>query len=164
MKISDRDFIDLAAKGLRIEAEPLRPLADSLGIGIEDAITTLRRLIEEKKVRRFAASVRHQPMGYAFNAMVIARVEEDLIEKVGGEARAIDSVSHCYQREHPDGDPWCVYIMIHGQEHETVKRAIQRIRELPGVRGLEICRSLGELKKTSLSGVTTNLDDYDDGD
>lgn len=154
---TDLDFIDAAAKGLAIEAEPLKPLAEKLGLSVEAVIARLERLIDEGKVRRFAASVRHQPMGYRFNAMVIARTGERDIEEVGTAASALDAVSHCYQRAHPDGDPWCVYIMMHGRDKETVDKTFAELKQISGVKELEICQSVEELKKTSVSGVTTNL-------
>jgi DNA-binding Lrp family transcriptional regulator len=156
--VSDREFIDVAGKGLMIEAEPLKPLAKKLGMTQGEVIATIKRLIAEGKVRRFAASVRHQPMGYAENAMVIARTDESNVDAVGNAARRIEAVSHCYHRGHPDGDPWCVYIMVHGQERAAVRNAVEQIKKIPGVRELEVCRSLGELKKTSLSGVSADLD------
>jgi len=155
---TDREFIDAAAKGLNIEAEPFAPLATRLNMSVDEVIARLKRLIDEGKVRRFAASVRHQPMGYSFNAMVIARTDEQNLEAVGQKAKAIDVVSHCYQRSHPDGDPFCIYIMMHGRDKETIDAAVMHIERIQNVRGIEICHSVAELKKTSVSQVTTQLD------
>jgi DNA-binding Lrp family transcriptional regulator len=156
--VSDREFIDLAAKGLKIEPEPLKPLAEKLGLTQAEVIATIRRLIEEGKVRRFAASVRHQPIGFSVNAMVIAHTDEAHIDEVGDAGSRIEAVSHCYHRAHPNGDPWCVYIMVHGQGREAVDNAVARIRRIPGVKEIEVCLSRGELKKTSLSGVSADPD------
>jgi DNA-binding Lrp family transcriptional regulator len=155
--ITDREFIDVAAKGLEIEKEPLKPLADKLGMTVDEVIERLERLIDEGKVRRFAASVRHQPMGYTYNAMVIVRTDEVHLEAVGTAASGIEAVSHCYQRAHPNGDPYCVYVMMHGRQEETVDKALAEIKKIEGVKGIEICQSVAELKKTSVSGVTTKL-------
>jgi len=159
---SDREFIDAAAKGLPLAAEPFADLARQLGMTEAEVIARIERLIAEKKVRRFAASVRHQPMGYAFNVMLIARVVPERLDQVGQAAARIEAVSHCYQRPHPDGDPHCVYIMVHGREEETVTRVVEAVRAIPGIRALEVCRSLGELKKTSVSGVSSRFHDEDD--
>ncbi len=154
---TDREFIDAAAKGFEIEAEPFKTLALSLGMSEEEVIRRISRLIDEGKVRRFAASVRHQPLGYAHNAMVIARVSKEDVEAVGEAGSRIEAVSHCYQRAHPDGDPWCLYMMVHGKDAGIIKEAVKRIRNIPGVRKIEVCRSIKELKKTSLTGVSTHL-------
>jgi DNA-binding Lrp family transcriptional regulator len=154
---SDRDFIDAAAKGLKIEAEPFKDLALGLGMTQEEVIGQMSRLIDEGKVRRFAASVRHQPLGYAYNAMVIARVSREDVENVGEAGSRIEAVSHCYQRAHPDGDPWCLYMMVHGQDSRVIEQAVTMIRNIPGVGETEVCGSIEELKKTSLSGVSTRL-------
>ena len=154
--ISDREFMDAAAKGFPLEPRPWSGLAQELGLSEEEAIAIVRRLIAEGKVRRFAASVRHQPLGYAYNAMVIARTEERDLVRVGEAAAKLHAVSHCYQRPHPDGDPFCVYIMVHGREKETIENAVAQLRKIPGVRGLEVCASLRELKKTSVSGVSAD--------
>jgi hypothetical protein len=52
--------------------------------------------------------------------------------------------------------------MVHGREEETVTRATEAVRAIPGIRALEVCRSLGELKKTSVSGVSSRFHDEDD--
>lgn len=161
--IDDRRFIDAAAKGLPLEAEPFAGLARSLGMTEDEVIETIKRLIAERKVRRFAASVRHHHLGYAHNAMLIARVpdaESSIL--VGEAAAALPEVSHCYERPHPDGWPHAVYIMVHGREQATVDAAVERVRALPGIEKLEVCRSLGELKKTSLSGVSFSAADEDE--
>ena len=155
--ITDREFIDVAAKGLEIEEEPLTTLAEKLGMTVEQVIERLKRLIDKGKVRRFAASVRHQPMGYTYNAMVIVRTDSSHVEEVGASASSLEAVSHCYQRSHPDGDPWCVYVMMHGRDEATVDKAMAELKQIKGVKALEVCQSVAELKKTSVSGVTTNL-------
>ncbi|MFO8058458.1 MAG: Lrp/AsnC family transcriptional regulator [bacterium] len=157
--MDDRKFIDVAAKGLAVEPSPFQALAEKLGISESEVIEKIGRLKEEGKVRRFAASVRHQPMGYSENAMVIARTDEDNLDRVGQSATTIDAVSHCYQRPHPDGDPWCVYIMIHGRGKDELERSVEQITKLPGIRGIEVCSSTAELKKSSVSGVTTELNE-----
>lgn len=158
---SDRELIDAAAKGLPLEPEPWRDLARELSMSQEEIIERIGRLIEEGKVRRFAASVRHQPVGYSYNAMVVARTDEENLDRVGESAAAIEAVSHCYHRHHPDGDPWCVYVMVHGREKEIIDRAVEDIKSIPGVRETEVCHSTGELKKTSVSGITTEIDNLD---
>jgi siroheme decarboxylase len=155
--MNDREFIDAAAKGLKIEAEPFKPLAERFGVDQAEVIALLKKLIAEGKVRRFAASVRHQPIGYVVNAMVIARIEPEQLEAAGQAASRLTAASHCYQRQHPDGDPHCLYIMVHAHDTDALDLALAELRALPGLRALEICRSRGELKKISLSGVSSEL-------
>jgi DNA-binding Lrp family transcriptional regulator len=151
---SDREFINAAAKGLPLAADPFVDLARRLGMTEAEVIARIERLIAEKKVRRFAASVRHQHMGYAHNAMLIARVrDEEAVVAVGEATALIGEVSHCYERPHPDGWPHCVYIMVHGRDEATVEEAVEKVRAFPGVLRLEVCPSCGELKKTSLSSL-----------
>ncbi|MEW5994114.1 MAG: Lrp/AsnC family transcriptional regulator [Candidatus Zixiibacteriota bacterium] len=156
--MTERNLIDTAAKGLTIEAAPFKPLAEHFGVSEEEILESLRRMIREGKVKRFAASVRHQPLGYHFNAMILARTDEKNLERVGFAVSKFPAVSHCYQRSHPDGDPWCIYIMIHGREKEKVERIVEEIRRVRGIIGMEVCTSLLELKKTSLSGISSHLE------
>lgn len=155
--VTDREFIDKAAQGLPIEAEPFARLAADLGLAQEEVIARLKRLIAEGKVKRFAASVRHQPLGYAHNAMLLARVEPGRMDELGREIGGIVEVSHCYHRHHPDGDPDCLYIMIHTRDKPRMDEIVDAIGALPGVRGLEVCTSLLELKKTSLSRISASV-------
>ncbi len=153
---TDRELIDAAAKGFLFEKEPFKPLAERFGMSQEDLIARLQGMIDGGKVKRFAASVRHQPMGFRHNAMILARTEKENLDGVGEAACAMEEVSHCYQRSHPDGDPSCVYIMAHEQDGLRLQRVIDRIGALSGIRSIEVCTSLVELKKTSLSTVTTD--------
>ena len=155
--VTDKEFIDAAAAGLEIEAEPFRRLADQLGMTQEDVISRLQRLIDEGKVKRFAASVRHKPMGYAHNTLVLVRSEPEYLDRVGEAASQFVEISHCYHRHHPDGDPDCIYIMVHTREKLRMDEIIGTIRAMPGVRAVEVCTSLIELKKTSLSGVSSSV-------
>lgn len=155
--VTDREFIDRAARGLEIEAEPFARLAADLGLSQAEVIARLKRLIAEGKVKRFAASVRHKPMGYAHNTMLLARAEPGRLDELGEAASRFSEVSHCYHRQHPDGDPDCLYIMIHTREKERMDEIIGAISAMVGVRGVEVCTSLVELKKTSLSGVSSSL-------
>ncbi len=155
--VSDREFIDAAGKGLKLEARPFKPLAEALGLSEQEVLERMAALIEQGRVRRFAASVRHQPMGFSANAMVIARVEPEAVDRVGEKGSELEAVSHCYHRSHPDGDPWCLYLMVHGQDEALVQQTVARIQEISGVREVSICRSVAELKKTSLSGVSTEI-------
>lgn len=155
--VTDKELIDLVAGGLKIEAEPFKSVAESLGISEDEIIERIKNLIAEGKVKRFAASVRHQPMGYDYNAMILVRTDEANLDRVGSEISGIEKVSHCYQRAHPDGDPWCVYVMVHEQEKGRLDQTIEKIRNTAGVKEIEVCSSLIELKKTSLSRVTTKL-------
>jgi DNA-binding Lrp family transcriptional regulator len=155
--VTDKEFIDRAATGLPIEAEPFARLASDLDLSQEEVIARLKRLIAEGKVKRFAASVRHKPMGYACNTMLLARVETGRLDELGEAASGFSEVSHCYHRHHPDGDPDCLYIMVHTREKERMDEITGAINDMPGIRGVEICTSLVEIKKTSLSGVSSSV-------
>ena len=157
MMVSDREFIDAAGKGLELEARPFKPLAEALGLTEQEVLERMAALIEQGRVRRFAASVRHQPMGFSANAMVIARVQPEAVDRVGEQGSRLEAVSHCYHRSHPDGDPWCLYLMVHGQEEILVQETVAEISKIPGVREVAVYNSVAELKKTSLSGVSTDI-------
>lgn len=157
--VTDREFIDVAAKGLEPRDRLFKPLADSLGLSEQEVLRRLEALIEQGLVRRFAASVRHQPMGFSANAMLIVRAEPEAIDQVGQAGSELDAVSHCYHRSHPDGDPWCLYMMVHGQDDGVVQQTFEAVQAILGVREVAVCRSLLELKKTSLSGVSTEINE-----
>lgn len=155
--VIDKELIDAAAKGLKIEKRPFKDLAERFNLTEQEVTDRIQRLIKEKKIRRFAASVRHQHMGFGHNAMILAKVKEEELDKVGHEACAIKAVSHCYQRSHPDGHPYCLYIMAHARDGEKMERIIDQVKSLDGIESIEVCSSLVELKKTSVSNLITDL-------
>ncbi len=151
-------FTEMQARILRaVQADmpqSLTPYADIAAIAGTDedsVIRFLRELKEKGFIRRFGASIRHQRVGYAYNIMVVWKVDEARKDEAGRIAAAHPSVSHCYFRPAIAQDwPYTLYTMIHGRSRAECAAVIASLQERSSVfaeyRALE---SLKELKKVS---------------
>jgi DNA-binding Lrp family transcriptional regulator len=101
-----------------------RPFA---GFGAPEAavISALRRWLDAGVVRRIGAVVRHRPLGYEANAMVVWDVADAEATAAGRRLAADGSVTLCYRRARALPEwPYNVYCMVHGRAREAVKREI----------------------------------------
>ncbi|MEE9514491.1 MAG: Lrp/AsnC family transcriptional regulator, partial [Candidatus Brocadiales bacterium] len=60
--------------GIPLTERPYQNIADALGLSEDEVMDRIKRLLDEKKIRRFAASVAHRKIGINSNAMTVWRV------------------------------------------------------------------------------------------
>ena len=133
----------------------------------------LREDLVSKRMRRFGAILRHQEAGFAFNAMVCFRIDdncegfvsrdsgskagmtlETLISQAGALLASNPHVSHCYERPTFENFPYNVYAMMHANSAEQLDQIIADcVRSLSELQSrpveYAVLYSLRELKKTS---------------
>ncbi len=143
------EFCSMIGQGFKVEREPFKDWCDQTGLDLEDLFARVEDLKSRGWIRRVAVSVRHRGVGFKQNAMVIIRTEEDKVDKTGQDLARMDAVSHCYQRQHPDGDPYCLYVMIHAYTEDEIELVIDEVVKRSGAKAYEVLRSVQEFKKTS---------------
>jgi DNA-binding Lrp family transcriptional regulator len=140
-----------AGGNLPASATPYADIAAKSGTDEATVLELLTRLKDEKIIRRFGATLRHQKAGYGANAMVAWRVrEEENPEKIGEMMAARSEISHCYIRKIYPQWQYNLYTMIHGKGPEDCKKVVQELISETGIEDYCILRSLKELKKTSM--------------
>lgn len=123
-------------------------------VSADEVVERLAQLKAAKAIRRFGAIVRHNKMGYAANAMVVFRVDDEKADQVGKALAAFPFVSHCYRRPSTASWPFDVYAMIHAHSSEELLGYIGELRAAAGTLcdnpSMAILRSGQEFKKTSM--------------
>ena len=102
---------------------PFDEVADQLSqagftLSVDEVIDRIKRWIADGTIRRFGACVRHQRLGYAFNAMTVWDIPDADIEKAGAIMADDPRVTHCYERLRKPTWPSNAYTMIHGTHQE----------------------------------------------
>ena len=147
----------------------LTPFKD-WGVSCDD----LREDLASKRMRRFGAIIRHQNAGFAFNAMVCFRLDEngltssstlrhsDLeVRCTKGEksSKALvlakkHYISHCYERPTFEGFPYNLYAMMHANSADQLDqyiadcvKSLNKLQSTPV--DYVVLSSVRELKKTS---------------
>jgi siroheme decarboxylase len=133
-----------------IEKRPFRTIGKAVGLAEEEVIAAINRLKHHKIIRKFAAIVRHQRIGYDKNAMVVWAVPDEACEKTGRLFAGFRQISHCYVRTPPFEGRYNLFTMIHflrGNPEEFVRH----LAALSGIGDYRILLSDEEYKKSSMT-------------
>lgn len=134
-----------------ISERPYKEMAESMGISEKELIETLKNLKKRGIVRRVAAALHHRKASYTHNAMVLWKVSEEEIGRVGRSMSGFSEVSHCYERDRGGYWDYTVYTMIHGRGREDCMEIVKRISEQTGISDYQVFFSKREFKKVSLT-------------
>jgi len=143
----DKNFIRELQKDMEIIDEPFVKAAKNLGITENELFEKMKHYEDNGIMRRFAAILRHRQVGFTANGMIVWKVPEDKISKVGEKLGAFPQVSHCYERPtYPDW-PYNVFSMIHCKTQDEAYEMAKTIQEQINVPEYQILFSSREFKK-----------------
>ena len=149
----DRRLIVATQAGLPRVSRPYDAIGGELGIGGEEVIARLRRMLDCGVIRRIGAVPNHYAIGYTANGMSVWDVADERIDELGARVGALAFVTHCYRRPRrlPDW-PYNLFAMVHSQNRTEVAARVAEIAVLLGdaCRAHDILYSTAILKKTGL--------------
>ena len=150
---TDRRLIVATQGGLPRVSRPYDAIGGELGIGGDEVIARLRRMLETGVIRRIGAVPNHYAIGYTANGMSVWDVDDSSIDELGARVGALDFVTHCYRRPRrlPDW-PYNLFAMVHSRTREEVAARVAEIERLLGdtCRAHDILYSTAILKKTGV--------------
>lgn len=147
--LSERDklMIRLLQRDLPIVSRPFDGWASEAGVSVDELLSAARKYIDQKRMRRFSAVLRHREVGFGANGMGVWVVPDREQEKFGQTAAGFSAVSHCYQRPtYPDW-PYSMFTMVHAQTKEACDGVLKAISEATGIREYSALYSSKEYKK-----------------
>ena len=149
----DRRLIVATQGGLPRVPRPYDAIGGELGIGGDEVIGRLRRMLDSGVIRRIGAVPNHYAIGYTANGMSVWDVDDARIDELGARVGALEFVTHCYRRPRrlPDW-PYNLFAMVHSQNREEVAARVAEIAALLGdaCQAHDILYSTAILKKTGL--------------
>jgi DNA-binding Lrp family transcriptional regulator len=95
----DRSIVNALQGGFPICERPYAEAAAALGIGEEELIVRLEKLLADKTLTRFGPLYNAERMGGAFT-LAAMRVPEERFDTVAAAVNAFPQVAHNYRREH----------------------------------------------------------------
>ena len=134
----------------KLETKPFKRIANKLGITEEEVISTVSNCREEGIIRRIGVAIKPQNAGFVANALTAWKVPEDKIHEVGSELAEMKEVSHCYDRECPEGWDYNLFVMIHSQSKDELDQIIKNISSRFDLKEYKVFNTVRELKKTSM--------------
>ena len=95
----DAGIVNHLQEGLPVCARPFDAVAAILGISVDELLSRLQRLLDDKVLTRFGPMFNAESMGGALSLCAM-QVPADRYDDVAGQVNAFPEVAHNYEREH----------------------------------------------------------------
>lgn len=129
---SDRALLAGLSQGLPLVPRPFA----ALGLDETEALSRIATLLHARIITRLGVIVRHRPLGWTANAMVVWDIADDRLPAAGHALAALPGVTLCYQRRTVPGTwPYALYSMIHGKSRSEALAVYDHARSLPELAG-----------------------------
>ncbi len=150
--LSDRDknIIKALQEDFPLCEEPYKILAERVGISEEEFLRRVRELVDEKKIRKMGAVLRHREVGFKANALCAWNVSPDKLDDVAQTMSSNAAVSHCYDRTPAPNWNYNLYTMIHAKTRDECEKIIGELSQSTGVTDYKILYTKKEWKKTGM--------------
>jgi len=121
-------------KGLPVVSKPYLVIAEQIKATEQDVIEQIAIWQNEGLIRRYGLVVKHRPLGYVANAMVVWNIKDEEVDEIAGSLSKRPEISLCYRRPRrlPDW-PYNLFCMIHGKSRSEVIQQIHSITEQLGL-------------------------------
>lgn len=126
---TDRRIVNALQEGFPLSSRPYAEAAERLGLGEEELIARLKRLLEARVLTRFGPFLDAEAMGGAFCLCAMA-VPAERFESVMTQINARPEVAHNYERAHRL-NMWFVLATETPEGIGRVARAIEEETGLP---------------------------------
>jgi len=145
---TDIRLVRALQEDLPVIGEPFAPLAERAGMSVAEILGHGKRMLDAGIMRRFAAVLRHQLVGFTANAMGVWIVLPAKVEEVGPIMGSFNAVSHCYQRPtYPPDWPYNLFTMVHAKSPEAALEILKGISAKTGITEYASLFSTREYKK-----------------
>ncbi len=126
---AERDLVIELQGGLPVTETPYRDVAEAVDADTEWVLETIKRFLEEGKLRRVGVVPNHYSLGYTENGMTVWNVPDELVSNVGPAIAELEFVTHCYERPRHEGVwPYNFFAMTHGRSEAESERRIEQVK------------------------------------
>ena len=129
MDSTDRAIINTLQQGFPVSERPFRDAGALLGLGEDELIARVGRLLAEGMLTRFGPLYQAERLGGAY-ALAAMRVPRDAFERVAASVNALPEVAHNYERAH-EFNLWFVLATETGDGIARAVECIERVTGLP---------------------------------
>lgn len=145
----EADIARLIQGDIPLTGRPFQRIAETAGLTEGEVLSLAGGLRERGIIRKFAAIVRHQKVGYTHNVMVLWAVPPAHTEAAGKALSFFAEVTHCYERTPPFAGRYNLFTMVHFR-NEADEVLLREMAAAAGVADFRVLRSMEEFKKNSM--------------
>lgn len=153
----EKRIIRVTQEDMPLIESPFLFYASILGLKEEYLLEKLREFKRKGIMRRFAAVLYHRNAGFSANGMVVWKVPEGSVEKVGQKIASYKAVSHCYERATNGVWQYNLFSMLHAKRKEDIEEIVREISSDTGIRDFVILYSTKEFKKKRVKYFTEDF-------
>jgi DNA-binding Lrp family transcriptional regulator len=146
----DKEIIKALQEDFPLCEEPYKVLAARAGVSEEEFLQRVQEFVEEKKIRKMGAVLRHREIGFKFNALCAWEVPPEKLDEIAKIMSNHHAVSHCYDRNTAPNWNYNLYTMIHAKTREECDAIILELSQIAGIENYQVLYSKKEWKKTSM--------------
>ena len=158
---NDINFIRVSQDKLILAPQPFKIIADKANISQKELFGLIKKFLENKKMRRFAAVLNHRQAGFLSNTMVAWNIDEENINECGRIISEFKAVSHCYRRPiYPDWQ-YNLYSMIHSADSRKCEEVIDNISRKIEFNHYKPVYSIKEYKKVRVKYFTEKQKEWE---
>ena len=95
----DAGIVNCLQEGLPVCERPFDDVAATLGLSVDELLSRLQRLLDDRVLTRFGPMYNAESMGGALSLCAM-QVPAGRYEKVAGQVNAYPEVAHNYERDH----------------------------------------------------------------
>ena len=150
LSIQDKEIIKVLQEEFPLCEEPYKVLAEKVGISEEEFLKRVQKLVDEKKIRKMGAVLRHREAGFKANALCAWSVPPEKLDEIAKIMSSHPAVSHCYDRTTAPNWFYNLYTMIHAKSREECNEIISELSKTTGIENFQIMYSKKEWKKTGM--------------
>ncbi|ACV36666.1 AsnC family transcriptional regulator [Accumulibacter sp.] len=129
---TDRAIIDHLQGGFPICERPYAQAAAALGIGEDELLERLQRLLDARVLTRFGPMFQVERMGGAF-VLAAMRVPEANWQQVVDIVNAFPAVAHNYRRESDRACPFNMWFVLATETADGIAAAVRTIEAASGL-------------------------------
>lgn len=146
----DKAIIKALQEDFPLCEEPYKILAQRVGISEEEFLRRVKDLVDEKKIRKMGAVLRHREVGFKANALCAWHVPPENLDAVAQIMISNAAVSHCYDRTPVPNWNYNLYTMIHAKTRDECEKIIGELSAATGITDCKILYTKKEWKKTGM--------------
>ena len=133
-------------KELEINEQPFSLMSNER-LTIDDTLKIIRGLIEKDVIRRIAAVIDYQEVGFTANVLFVSEIQQERVNVVGEKLAHSPLVSHCYERKTFEGWPYNLYAMMHARSMDEIYKEVNEFVRKEKIKFHQFLPTIIELKK-----------------
>ncbi|MFW2491593.1 Lrp/AsnC family transcriptional regulator, partial [Clostridium chromiireducens] len=145
----DKEIIRKLQEDIYITPTPYKDMAKDLNMNEDELLYKIKTYNKCGILKRIGAILYHRNAGFKANAMVVWKIDDHNLDKIGAYITSISEVSHCYERKPCASWDYNLYTMVHEKDRVSCNKLIEKIANTIGCANYKILYSTRELKKTS---------------